>query len=114
MYLLECTRIREGLHKKTQAAAGKQRWEYFLWHFKSVVSYLKLSVTMVTGTSDQGRGARVKQAGVTPLRHFCVSGIIIFFVQYHMEIFVAITLKWALFVTNIKDIGITGSVYQTR
>ena len=69
---------------------------------------------MVTRTSYQDRGARVKQAGVTPLRHFYVSGIIIFFVQYYMDIIVAITLKWALFVTNIKDIEITGSVYQTR
>ena len=33
---------------------------------------------MVTGTYDQGRGARVKQARVTPLRHFCVSGVIVF------------------------------------
>ena len=41
---------------------------------------------MVTGTSDQDLGARVKQARVTPLRHFCVSGIIIFF-QYHIENF---------------------------
>ena len=38
--------------------------------FKSVVSHLKLSVNMVTATSDQQRGARVKQARVTPLRHF--------------------------------------------
>ena len=68
---------------------------------------------MVTRTSDQDRGTRVKQARVTPLCHFCVSGIIIFF-QYHIENFVAITLKLALFVTNTKDIGITGSVYQTR
>ena len=41
---------------------------------------------MVTGTSDQGRGSRVKQARDTPLRHLCVSGFIIFF-QYHIEIF---------------------------
>ena len=41
---------------------------------------------MVTGTSNQDRVARVKQARVTPLRHFCVSVIIIFF-QYHSKNF---------------------------
>ena len=72
--------------QKTQATAGKQLWEYFHCHFKVVVSHLKLSVTIVTGTSDQGRVARVKQARVTPLRHFCVSGVIIFF-QYLVDFF---------------------------
>ena len=33
---------------------------------------------MATGTSDQGKGARVKQAPDTPPRHFCVSDVIIF------------------------------------
>ena len=41
-----------------------------------VVSHLKFSVTMATGTSNQGRGARVKQARVTPLHHCCVCGVI--------------------------------------
>ena len=77
--------IRERLHKKTQTAAGKQIWKLFLCHFKMAVSHLKLPVTMVTGTSDQDRGARVKQARVTALRHFGVSGIIFF--QYHIENF---------------------------
>ena len=48
------------------------------------VSHLKLSETMVRGTSNQGKGVRVKQARVTSLRHFLVSDVIIF-LQYHIE-----------------------------
>ena len=61
-------------------------WEYIRCHFKMAVSHLKLPVTMVTGTSDQNRRTWVKRARVSPLRHFCVSGIIIFF-QYHTDFF---------------------------
>ena len=41
---------------------------------------------MVIGTADQGKGARVKKARVTPLLHFCVSGVNNLF-QYHVEKF---------------------------
>ena len=104
--------IGERLHKKTQAAAGKQLWKLFLCHFKMAVSHLKLPVTMVIGTSDQDRGARVKQARVTALRHFGVSGIIFF--RYHIENFCHYYFKVSTLLANTKDLGITGSVYQTR
>ena len=42
-----------------QRWAGKQHWEYFHCTFQMVVSHLKLSVTMATGASDQGRGAEL-------------------------------------------------------
>ena len=70
----------------------------FIVTSKMVVSHLKLSVTMVAGTSDQGKGAQVKQPRVSHLCHFCVSGVIIFFPK-PCWIFFTITLKWALFVT---------------
>ena len=92
MYLLECTRIRERMYKKTKATARKQLWDTFFATLRVWFSNLKLSVTMVTRTSDQDRGTRVKQARVTPLCHFCVSGIIIFF-QYHIENFCRYYIK---------------------
>ena len=51
------------------------------------ISHLKLSVTMVTGTSDQGKGDRVKHAWVTTLCHFCVSVVIDFFSNTTLKFF---------------------------
>ena len=82
--------IRERLHKKTHATAGKQLWEYFLCHFKSVVFQLEAFSNHGDKDLRPNRGTRVTQARVTPLCHFCVSGIIIFF-QYQIEFFFAIT-----------------------
>ena len=93
--ILGCTRIRERLHNKTKRTAGKQLWEYFHCHFKTVVSHPILSVT---GISDQGNGARVKEARVTPLRHF-VFLMSLYFSHATLNFFV-ITSKWSLFVTN--------------
>ena len=44
---------------------------------------------MVAGKFDQGRGDRVKQDRVTPLRRYCVSDVIIFskyFFHYHFKV----------------------------
>ena len=47
---------------------------------------------MITGISEQGRGARIKHARVISLRHICVSGVNVF-PNTTLEIYFAIDLK---------------------
>ena len=101
----KCWSLNPGTFRKlhngyTMVTQRNYRWKATLGtcHFNMVVSQLKLSVTMAPGASNQGRGARVKQARVTPLHHFCVSGVIIFF-QYHIDNFFSYYFK----VSTIHD-----------
>ena len=100
-----------GLSGKTGSPTTKKSYDSVWPRLKSVISHLNLSVTMVTGTKTAGPGSN--RPGL-PLYVIFVFLVLLFFSNTTLKIFVAITIKWALSVTNTKDIGITGSVYQTR